>query len=93
MKIISFLIFSSASKRMFVGLRPHSPSWKLSIIILNVEAKFLAVFLTSVKHLTLFGLFYKLFTELGINSKFWIVLKDLYTDISAKVLFSGRLSR
>ena len=50
-----FLIFSSASKRVLVVLRPHSPSWKLLILILNVEAKFLAVFLTSVKDLTLFG--------------------------------------
>ena len=35
-----FLIFGSASKRVLVVLRPHSPSWKLLIIILNVEAKF-----------------------------------------------------
>ena len=39
------------------------------------------------------GLFYKLFTELGINGRFWLVLKDLYTDVNAKVLFSGHLSR
>ena len=31
------------------------------------------------------GLFYKLFTELGINGRFWLVLKDLYTDVNAKV--------
>ena len=36
------------------------------------------------------GLFYKLFTELGINGRF--VLKDLYTDVNAKVLFFGHLS-
>ena len=39
------------------------------------------------------GLFYKLFTELGINDRFWLVLKDLYTDVNAKVPFSGHLSR
>ena len=38
-------------------------------------------------------LFCKLFTELGINGRFWLVLKDLYTDVNAKVLFSGHLSR
>ena len=67
-KIISFLIFSSASKRMLVVLRPHSPSW-------------------------IDGVFFKLFTELGINSRFSLVLKDFYTDVNAKVLSSGRLSR
>ena len=38
------------------------------------------------------GLFNKLFTELGINGRFWLVLKDLYTDVNAEVLFSGHLS-
>ena len=38
-------------------------------------------------------LFCKLFTELGINGRFWLVLKDLYTDVNAEVLFSGHLSR
>ena len=33
------------------------------------------------------GLFYKLLTELGIKGRFWLVLKDLYTDVNAKVLF------
>ena len=35
------------------------------------------------------GLLYKLFTELGIEGKMWLAIKDLYTD----VLFSGTLSR
>ena len=39
------------------------------------------------------GLFYKLFTELRINFRLWVVLKDLYTDANAKVLFFGHLSR
>ena len=92
-KIISSLIFSSTFKRVLVVLRPHSPSWKLLIIILNVEARFSAVFLTSVHTIWIDGLFYKLFTELGINGRLWLVLKDLYTNVNAEVLFSGRLSR
>ena len=41
------------------------------------------------------GLLYKLFTELGIEGKMWLVyvIKDLYTDVKARVLFSGTLSR
>ena len=31
------------------------------------------------------GLLFKLFFDLGIDSKFWLILKDLYTDIHAKV--------
>ena len=39
------------------------------------------------------GLLFKLFTDLGINGKIWLALKDLYTDIKARVLFSGFLLR
>ena len=39
------------------------------------------------------GLLYKLFTELGIEGKIWLAIKDLYTDVKARVLFSGTLSR
>ena len=39
------------------------------------------------------GLLYKLFTELGIEGKMWLAIKDLYTDVKARVLFSGTLSR
>ena len=39
------------------------------------------------------GLLFKLFSDLGINGRMWLVLKDLYTDIKARVLFSGSLSR
>ena len=39
------------------------------------------------------GLLYKLFTELGIEGKKWLAIKDLYTDVKARVLFSGTLSR
>ena len=33
------------------------------------------------------GLLYKLFTELGIEGKMWLAIKDLYTDVKALVLF------
>ena len=39
------------------------------------------------------GLLYKLFTELGIEGKMWLAIKDLYTDVKARVFFSGTLSR
>ena len=39
------------------------------------------------------GLLFKLFSDLGINGRMWLALKDLYTDIKARVLFAGSLSR
>ena len=36
------------------------------------------------------GLLDKLFTELGIEGKMWLAIKDLYTDVKARVLFSAR---
>ena len=33
------------------------------------------------------GLFYKLFTELDINGRFWLILKYLCTDADAKIFF------
>ena len=39
------------------------------------------------------GLRYKLFTELGINGRMWVAIKDLYTNVEAQVLYSGSLSR
>ena len=29
------------------------------------------------------GLMYKLFSDLGVNSKLWLAIKDLYTDVKA----------
>ena len=52
----------------------------------------MGVFLTFVRPLTLFGLF-KLFTELGIEGRMWLAIKDLYTGVKAQVLYSGSLSR
>ena len=39
------------------------------------------------------GLLCKLFTELGIQGRMWLAIKDLYTDVKAQVLFAGELSR
>ena len=39
------------------------------------------------------GLMYKLFSDLGVNGKLWLTIKDLYTDVKAPVLYSGALSR
>ena len=39
------------------------------------------------------GLLYKLVTELEFEGKMWLAIKDLYTDVKARVLFSGTLSR
>ena len=38
-------------------------------------------------------LLFKLFSELGINGRMWLVIKDLYTNVKAKVLYAGALSR
>ena len=34
-----------------------------------------------------------MFSDLGINGRMWLALKDLHTDIKARVLFSASLSR
>ena len=39
------------------------------------------------------GLLYKLFSEFGIGGTMWLVIKDLYTGVRARVLYSGSLSR
>ena len=39
------------------------------------------------------GLMYKLFSDLGVNGKLWLAIKDLYTDVKARVLYSAALSR
>ena len=38
-------------------------------------------------------LMYKLFSDSGVNGKLWLAIKDLYTDVKARVLYSGALSR
>ena len=39
------------------------------------------------------GLLYKLYHELDINSKLWLIIKELYTNIHACVKYNGFLSR
>ena len=39
------------------------------------------------------GILFRLFTELGIEGKMWLAIKDLYTGVKAQVLYSGSLSR
>ena len=51
---------------------------------------------TSAKPLIQFGLmdyFFKLFSELGIKGGMWLAIKDLHTDVKAKVLYAGSLSK
>ena len=39
------------------------------------------------------GILYKLFSELGIGGRMWKVIKDLYTNVKAQVLYAGHFSR
>ena len=39
------------------------------------------------------GLMYKLFSDLGVNGKLWLAIKDSCTDVKARALSSGALSR
>ena len=39
------------------------------------------------------GILYKLFSELGIGSRMWKVIKDLYTNVKAQVLYAESLPR
>ena len=61
----------------------------------RVLVKYLGVFVTFATLLTLFelDLLFKLFPELGIEGGRWLAIKDLYTGVKTKVLYSGSLSR
>ena len=39
------------------------------------------------------GMLSKLFIELGVGGRMWLIIKNLCTDVKAQVLFSGSLSR
>ena len=39
------------------------------------------------------GLLFKLFSELAVKGRMWLAIKDLYTNVKAKVLYAGSLSR
>ena len=53
-------------------------------------ARCLVVSWTSGKRLIQFGLMgmYKLFSYLGVSGKLCLAIKDLYTDVKARVLYS-----
>ena len=92
----TFRICSLVFRKVSDVSRPPTLYSRQSIICLNEEVKSSAAFLMFAKHLTLFGLtvcFFKLFTELGINGRMWLAIKDLYTNVKARVLYSGSLSR
>ena len=39
------------------------------------------------------GLLFKLFSDLDIKDRMWLAIKDVHTDVKAKVLYAGSLSR
>ena len=39
------------------------------------------------------GLLFKLFSELGVKGRMWLAIKDLHTNVKAKLLYAGSLSR
>ena len=39
------------------------------------------------------GLLFKLFSELGIKGRMSLAIKDLHTNVKAKVLYAGSMSR
>ena len=60
------------------------------------EVKYLIVFLMFVRPFDtvwIDGLLLKLFTELEIEGRMWLAIKDLHTGVKAQVLYSGSLSR
>ena len=61
--------------------------------MLERGSKVFTCFLDVRKAVWIDGLMYKLFSDLGVNGKLWLAIKDLYTDVKARVLYSGALSR
>ena len=77
-------------------MKPRSLYWRQSTICLNGGVKCSVVSLTSAKAFDtvwIDRLLFKLFSELGFNGGMWLVIKDLYTNVKAKVLYAGALSR
>ena len=58
---------------------------KMSSCFLDVRKAFDTVWID--------GLMYKLFSDVGVNDKLWLAIKDLYIDVKARILYSGALSR
>ena len=84
------------SRKVQAVLRHLLRYLKPLIIFGKGVARCSVISLTSGKLLIQFGLMgylYKLFSDLGVNGKLWLAIKDLYTDVKAQVLYSGALSR
>ena len=61
--------------------------------MLELDSKMLSCFLDAFDTVWIDGLHFKLFLELGIKGRIWVATKDLYTNVKAKVLYAGSLSR
>ena len=81
--------FQAVLRHLLRCLKPLIICWKgvarCLVVFLDVRKAFDAVWID--------GLMYKLFSDLGVNSKLWLAIKDLSTDVKARVLYSGTLSR
>ena len=93
-KIIFSLIFSLDFKREWAALRHHllflnqsmlERSRKIFGFFIGVLEAFATVLIE--------GLQLQLFNWFDVKGKIWLAIKDLYTDISARVLYEGSLSR
>ena len=83
------------SRKVQAVLRHLLGYLKPLIICWKGVARCLVVFLTSGKLLIVWidGSMYKLSSDFDVNGKPWLAIKDLYTDVKARVLYSGALSR
>ena len=91
-----FLKCSLDSNKEWNLLKHCSLFWKQLVACFKGGVRYLGVFLTFVKlfdTVWIDGLLFKLFTELGIEGRMWLAIKDLYTGVKAQVLYSESLSR
>ena len=86
---------SLAFRRVWVAPKHRSLFLKQLLTCLSAVARFSAAFLMFGKAYTvrIDGILYKLFSELGIGGEMWKVMKYLYTNVKAQVLYAGSLSR
>ena len=93
----SFLKCSLAFRRVWVALKDLSLFLKQLITCLSAVARFSTAFFHDVckafDTVWIDGILYKVFSELGIGARLSKVMKDLYTNVKAQVLYAGSLSR